>query len=314
MSQLNLYFEHPHSSWSVGNLFSLLRDKLQEKFSSIHFNAHNTGTPLHRENISINSAHLFTIVNPLNNKYIIVSFWDKNVDLFNPAFRDISKLVQLITSSGINIKEYALYKNIHTDLNLPEIQHILTPYTYIPYTVEAATYIEQIYKHKNLKKNKNIIFRGMLYGDREILSKSNLNSNIIILDERKNIKDFLQEQSEQIICLSLNGAAEICHRDIELFGLGKAVMRPKFNVQFNDPLMPDKHYISLGDYDFAFCRSNMPIQELISSINVSYTKYINNPEYISNIERNAREWYIKNCTLQGAADLFISLVDINRLF
>lgn len=316
MQILDLYFEYPHNDWAVTNLFGSIANRLQQTYTDITFNIHKSNflEARYRENSSIGSPHLFTIKNPANDKYIILSFWDKSIEICYNLFRDVSKLVQLISSAGINENEYNAHKNVHASLNLPDLDTIYTPFTYIPYTTSIAAQIEDIVKTPVKAFSDKIVFRGFLYDSREQLSTSFIDNNILILKDKLNTYDYLQEQYNQTMCISLNGAAEVAHRDIELFGLGKAVMRPEFNLKFNDPLVPGTHYISLGKFNFFHGQSFIPTDTLKNNICDAYLNNINNTDYINYIGKNAREWYLRNCTIDSATALFMSIVQIDRLF
>lgn len=316
MKQLDLYFEVPHNSWFVSNLFAAIAEKLQENYSNIKFKIHASNYSTLKENSNIWSPHLFTIKNPENQKYIVTSFWDKSIELFFNIHSDVSKVVQVITSAGLNEEEYNKHKNLYsTHYHLPNFNEIYTPYTYIPYSKDIAEHIETIFNstHKPLYSDK-VVFRGDLYCQRKELASSLFHNNIKIIREKLSPFEYLQEQYQQQLCLSLNGAAEICHRDIELFGLGKAVMRLELNVNFNDPLLPNIHYISLGKSKFPEIPSPAMTNILKDNIINTYTENINNQDFVNFIGKNAREWYMRNCTLLNAATLFMRLVKLDLLF
>ena len=46
------------------------------------------------------------------------------------------------------------------------------------------------------------------------------------------------------ICLSLNGAGEICNRDMEILASGSILFRPELNQKFHEELIPDYHYVT----------------------------------------------------------------------
>jgi hypothetical protein len=82
------------------------------------------------------------------------------------------------------------------------------------------------------------------------LMTDNLNqSDIIIIDKNQDDQnldyiDYLKEMKKYKAALSLPGGTEICNRDIECFGIGVPVIRPSLQINFEDPLRPNYHYIS----------------------------------------------------------------------
>lgn len=315
MKSLNLYFWfYTGGHWFVNQLFLLIADKLKEKYPNILFNIIKTNDFQNRDNFGIGSAHIFTIENPLNKKYIMLSFWDKNIELFYDKNSDLN-LVQLIASGGINEIEYNLFKELKKDRNLRDFNFIHTPYTYTPYSTKISEYIEEIIQSSTEERFDNIIFRGLLYEERKSLNiLFNRHEKFLITDKKIDTLEYLKEQYNHKLCLSLNGIAEVSNRDIELFGLGKAVMRLDFNLKFKDPLIPNYHYISLGKFDFFHYQTKVSADILKKNIEECYEKNIKNETYLKYIGENARKWYLKNCTLQSAANLFFEVIELDRLF
>ena len=316
--KLQFYFEQPHTEWFLCHFFKAVSDSLVEDNKDIEFEFFNSGSlsPNSRDPNTINSAHMMTIKNPENNKYIVTSFWDKNIILFNKHIWDIDNCVQVITSSGLNRQEFENNKT-HRDPHMvyPDFDYIYTPFTYNVYSLRVARLIEEVFSNRSYDNLKNeTVFRGYLYMERKFLNDVFTNNEQIKVLDRIEDVDYLIEQTNNICALSLNGAGEICNRDIELFGIGMPVMRLDLNVEFQNKLIPDYHYISLGKCGFEHSRTLIDYNELKDRIVEKYNYILKNKEEATQIGQNARKWYLENCTLDSMVKLFKSIVKLERLF
>jgi hypothetical protein len=290
---------------------------LKETYKSIDFEHIDTGNLDERDrNLNdITSSYIMTFKNPENKKYIVVSFWDYGINLFNKNFWDVDNCVQIITSLGFNRKEFESNKARKNQLLFyPSLDKIYTPFTYCPYTLQIQGQIDTIYSNKihNTKKDE-VAFRGFLYSERKYLSKNLINSKIKILSRIDDMLYF-EEQVQNICSLSLNGVAEICNRDIELFGLGVPVMRLDLNVEFHNKLIPDYHYISLGKCDFEYGSTHIDYDELKSRIVEKFDYILNNKDLVFNIGKNARKWYTENCNINSMVNILDGIIKLERLF
>jgi len=318
--KLVVQYEFPHNEWFVTHFFHSARKCLVDQNSDIDFTFINSGELSDRNSYSKNSAHMMTITNPDNGKYILLSFWDKTICVFNKFLWDPSKMVQLLCSSGLNKEEYDnFFSRNPPDATPINYEQVVTPFTYFPYTIRAARIIEDIILKRNRNSLKDImVFRGALYNERLFLKENLKEHNDIIIDSiqesYKDAPEYLNEHLENLCALSINGAAEICNRDIELFGLGMPVIRTELNLEFYNRLIPDYHYISAGKCIFRCGTTFMDNNELKNNIIEKFNFYKNNKEQCLFIGENARRWYLENCTINSMTSLFQKLIKLNLLF
>ena len=303
-----------HTTWYRQHLFQGFLDHLRNKYKE------HTFVPLDNKQGNIYSrysAHMFTIENAENKKYSIVSLNDRNIWVFNKLFEwDPVNLQQFICSSGFNYNSYEISKNTYKteEWFFPEnIKAIHSPYTYDVYNTAFVSGIESIINTPS-QKNKNICFRGFLYLQREWLYHNLKHENITITDKKLTFEDYIKEMHNEICSISLNGAGEICNRDIELFGLGKIVIRPKLSCNFHNALIPDYHYVSVcNNAEFHDGVSRLDYNELRSAIIEKYDDIVNNYEKYACIGENARKWYLENCTLPAQINIFDKAFNIDKL-
>jgi hypothetical protein len=102
---------------------------------------------------------------------------------------------------------------------------------------------------------------------------------------------------------------DFCLRDMEMFGLGIPLLRPKYVVETHDPLIPDVHYISVDcEFDEVFRYKNP--EALSDSIAKKYYEVIDNDEFLRYIVRNAHEWYLKNVSGPNISNLIINVLGL----
>jgi hypothetical protein len=92
--------------------------------------------------------------------------------------------------------------------------------------------------------------------------------------------DFVKHMSEYNVILSLPGHGNLCHREFEAFGIGVPVLMPKHKNTLYDPLIPDKHYISVDD---------------TSQLKDKYLEVKDNKKLLKSISKNAMKWFDRNC-------------------
>jgi hypothetical protein len=178
----------------------------------------------------------------------------------------------------------------------------------------------ELYENRNPTKQK-MIFRGWLQDFRKKMIAGIKNTELDIIDIRSegsislSYDLYLKEMSEYTCSLSLPGATEICNRDIESFGVGVPVVRPLLHTNYPDPLIPDYHYINC----YSDCKywNGVPYYENFAevgkAVTVYWNKVKNNTEYLNFVAKNARDWYLRNCTVQSNINYVMSKLDLEIL-
>lgn len=237
---------------------------------------------------SNNSGYFLTITNPKNNKYIVVSYWDNVYDLLIPELGwNYENCVDIITSCGIY--------NLNRELKY-------SPFSYLNYEKNFEVISENNFIPFENKQKNDLVFRGRLYGYRKLL---NLRYPKNILEDTIPQIDYLNEISNNKINLSLNGAAEICHRDMEILSTSSVLLRPKLHVKFHNELIPWVHYLP---FDFDENNSVETQWEIIVKI------FNENQNNLSEISKNGFEWYKKNGTINSNIELLKKIINIKKLF
>jgi|APGre2960657444_1045066.scaffolds.fasta_scaffold57937_2 hypothetical protein len=265
-------------TWSVTNMF----DKFYNYLSDNYECKHNPPTCVGYG--SPNSPHHMTIKNLTNNKYFVVSYWDYTSDIYNPNYGwDVGNMVELFTSSGV----------------IDDMK--FTPFSYMAYSTEFEDYSNNIVKFDD-KPNNELMFRGFFHGMR---LKLHLLNEIPMTQERISFFEYFTELTNNKICLSLNGVAEICNRDLEILSSGSVLLRPLLKQKFHNELIPNVHYIP-------FEESLDPVEQM-KIIKEKYNEIKDNNDLLREVSKNGHEWYIKNGTTQSNVDILKNILNIDLI-
>jgi hypothetical protein len=282
---IEVMFEKPHTYWNVLLVYQKFFNWFKEKYTE-HNVVYRNSDPEKRGNPSgPHSPHVMVIRNLDNQKYIIVSYWDRAIELTWPGCHwDVENRVDLVTSSGV-----------HFPMEF-------TPFSYICHSNDFEKVAEVNKIPFEQKESKPLLFRGYLYNERKIFQTMYPD---LVTEERKGTVDYFQELNERKICLSFNGAAEICHRDMEILSAGSVLFRPELSQVFYNKLIPNYHYLSVP-------KERDPILQFKLLLD-KYEEVKNNDELLSEIANNGYEWYKKNGTTDSNVELLKSIINLEKL-
>jgi hypothetical protein len=293
---IEISFDRYQHNWYVGELYHKFYEYLIEKygndiiFTPISELANRFGHPIDPHSLSIFSIYNLIVTNKKTNKTFIHSLSD-----YAPAMMD--------DNSGIlnfDVESFSCSSNLDEDT----IKKYSSKYNILPsfYILEHLSDIDFIEQNKILPNRVNkIYFNGLCYGERETYKKILESNDYFIFKNKSNPSDFLNkseyfnEISKYNFGLSINGAAKICYRDVEYFGLGILCLREPLKIITKEPLINGEHYVELLDDDI---RSKLYIESEYQYINEKITSKINDiikyKDY-SDIINNSRKWYENNC-------------------
>jgi hypothetical protein len=283
--RLEFRFENPHTDWAVLHVFKKYYEQFINENPNIICSYVNSSKFYDGNPSGIYSAQLMTITNLDTKKYLIISYWDRPIEMtWDGNGWDTKNRVELISSSGAK----------------PEMN--FTPYSYLPYSIVFEDLSLKSKKMDEKEKNE-LEFRGFLYNERLSLSKI---GDINISDKKIfPFETYFDDLTNNKICLSLNGAGEICNRDIEILSARSALLRPELKLQFHNKLIPNYHYIS-------FEMDNDPI--ILNKIILDrYYEVKDDVEFLKYISENGYQWYLENGTIDSDVKILKEIIDINKL-
>jgi len=292
---LTISYDPFQSNWYVGELYKYFHTYLINKNIKVFY------TPIKDLAKKLNETSDWNNRYPsLFNIYNLIVTNNTSGKTFLHSLSDYAPFLLEHQSAldKLNIKAFAFCSN-HTDTIIVKYNYLninLIPSFYILENWNDHEYI-RINKH-NIKKN-NCYFNGLGYGHRELYINYLKTNSFFTMKDKRNPNDYLSKPlyyenvSKYRYGLSLNGAAEICYRDVEYFGLGVLCIREPLSIKTKDNLEPNIHYKSILD---DFVTSNIFNPEKINEIIEYIIDSINNitieeSEYILN---NAKKWYENN--------------------
>lgn len=116
---------------------------------------------------------------------------------------------------------------------------------------------------------------------------------------------YLRELAGYRLALGLPGFGNLCHREIEAFGIGVPVLMPTHRNQTHEPLVPDVHYFGV-DTD----PEREPADRVASLLAARYREVINDDDRLDTISQNARAWYEGNVRQPASLDLGLSILGL----
>jgi hypothetical protein len=314
---LLISFNHLYTNWYVSELYKLLIDKISnvsginvEIVNSREYAKHfNINSDYHNGVPSVLSPMNLLIMNKDNGKTFIHSFHD-----YSPAIMesqsgiDNFNVVKFSCSSNLTPHHIERFKNKF------EIQ----PSVYILELINEHDYINS--NRYNVKNNTKAYFNGLCYGVRErykeLLSRSDY------FDFRKkegefyrHKPDYYSEISNYKYGLSLNGAAKICYRDLEYFGMGILNLRETLDILTYEPLIPDLHYVNFIDYDIQTKIHNQNYEQyIINKLEEKMELIFQNENQINNMIGESRGWFERNCIPNNQVEILFSFLNKFEIF
>ena len=245
--KLIVSFNHLYHDWYVGEFYSSFFNFLKTANVGIDFEyislpelatRHNTATDYSNGVPSVFNPTNLIIFNPENNKAFIHSWHD-----YAPAI--------LSEGSGINnfdVIKFACVSRLtkHEYDSIKQRGINIQPSFYLLENWSELKIVEHYFSRPKLIDK--IYFNGLGYGVRQryvnLLNKSNFFS-MKLKDQGGYLpKDkYYEELSRHKYGFSLDGAAKICYRDLECFGMGILLFREELDIVFFDPIIEGKHYI-----------------------------------------------------------------------
>jgi hypothetical protein len=146
--------------------------------------------------------------------------------------------------------------------------------------------------------------------------------DILIFDKNQNNQNlnyisYLKEMKKYLVSLSLPGGTEVCNRDIESFSIGVPVIRPHLQINYPDPLIPNYHYINCYhycDYSKDGNPKYLSHKDFQENLLRTWDKVKDNKEYLDFISKNARNWFLKNCTIDNNLNFLLSKINLELLY
>jgi hypothetical protein len=114
---------------------------------------------------------------------------------------------------------------------------------------------------------------------------------------------YLRELADHRLVLALEGFGNVCHREIEAFGLGVPVLMPVPVNTFHEPLVPDRHFVAVQAE-----AEREPPEQVADQLERRYREVIDDRAYLDAVAREALGWYERNVRFPASLDLALRLI------
>lgn len=315
--KLNVSYDLLYHNWYVGEFYRYFFEKLQSlsnievNFKPMHELAafHNVARDYHNGFPSIFSPYNLIISNVENGKTFVHSWND-----YAPAMLQPKSGIE-----NLDVVKFACVSRLDEEFMTNYSGTIkVQPSVYL---LENWNDHDLIVKNRsNQKTNPKLYFNGLCYGVREryrhVLSKSNFFDF-----KKKDSPDYLdksryfEQLSNYKYGLNLDGAAKICYRDLEYFGMQTLLFREKLDVLTFNPLFTNEHYIELFDDEVkSIINNDEKIDYVIQLLENRINEEISNTEKVSYILNNSFNWFEQNCLPENQANIILSFFEDFTIF
>ncbi len=154
---------------------------------------------------------------------------------------------------------------------------------------------------------KALYFRGNTEYHRrgEILAHLQQNGTLNSDFRKIEFYQYIEESCRHRLILALPGMGNLCHREIEGFGMGTPVLMPRLENRLHNNLVPDHHYISV---DVNTGREDC--QTIAGKIERRYRQVIDDTDFLGFVAGNAARWYDENVRFPHSLDLTARLLGL----
>lgn len=250
------------------------------------------------------------IINLENKKTVVLSFWDRSMEIVHKEMWPELNVVHLIGGLGM----YETPEEIKNKRGI-----IFSPFLYPVEFEHTYNFIDKFREpYQYDKKIKKACFIGMLYGPRlemaEILNKHPLFEIYGIHDGYRGL-NYYEKMNSHALTLSFNGNGEWCIRDVESIGLGIPIVRSLLKTEFYGGLKPDIDYIqgSVASDTAHYCYPGYTSKQIAEQYIETVENVINNETLLTDISKRNVEYYENYLRISKIIDKFFTIFDLNVL-
>lgn len=305
-----------YTNWYVSEFYQYFHKKIIENNPKINFEYISLRELASKYGFDFNGfGSLFA------NWYNLILYDEISEKFFIHSWYDYAAVIpEFCLQNNIDLKTFSCASRLTQDIidtySLNNIEVKPSPY-YLEWWSDYET-IKKL--NINKSKKQKCYFAGANHGIRQnILSelskndffKINIKSNP---DEFKQKNEYFEELSNHMFGLSLNGAAEICYRDLELFGTNVINLRAPLNCLTHNPILKDVHYIEFIDDNLTkMILNNENIDSEIENKIHQLECFIQTKDY-DNMIGETKNWFEKNCSPESQFEIISSFLKDFSIF
>jgi len=228
-------------------------------------------------------------------KYALIDFKDLVGHKNNSVVRD------LVHDDDCRLILKGQYRRqLYRDPPFSKIQ----PYTYFE---KAPTRFQTLLPElRNAeRRHGGLYFRGATRGIRESIL-SCLRGIVCNANRRLPVDEYYRDSAAARIGLALPGNANVCHREIEYFGIGIPTVMPTLKNSFHEPLIPNVHYIAVD-----VNTTQDSARTVAREIRRAYERCRDDESLLVSVTQNAMAWYERNVRFPGSIALTARLLGLS---
>ena len=173
----------------------------------------------------------------------------------------------------------------------------IQPWTYFEaFPRDAQEYVAKLRSHP--RSDARLFFRGnVTIANRDAILACLNTRKLVTPDYSRRIgyRHYLDEAARHKLVLGLPGMGNLCHREIEAFGVGTPVLMPRLHNVLRNDLIPDYHYISV-EADVSRDEPSF----VANQIEARYWQVFQDQAYLSFVAANAIAWYEANVRFRNS--------------
>lgn len=314
MEKLIISYDQGYNNWYVSEFYRYFHGKLLENTNikiefvplrelSVRFNK-----DFYNQGSTIFNWYNLVIYNPKNDKMFIHSWYDYATEILKYSVENNFNVVKFSCVSNLTDEIIEKYKD----------SIVVQPSVYYVENWNDINLINNTPKSE-IKSNKSY-FNGWNHGLRENILNSLSHNDFFNIRTKNNPEHFRQkidyysELSKHNFGLSLNGAANICYRDLELFGLEVLNLRQPLKCKTYNPIVKDVHYLEfIGDDIIQKILQKENIDNLINDKVNELIEFQSTKEY-DNMIGESKNWFLENCLPNKQFDIILSFFDSFDIF
>jgi len=319
MKDYTISYSSGWPDWYVSEFYKFFHKKLEEKtgidFEYIELRELNKQYNFETE---ISSDSVF-------GHYSLIIKCNKNGKLFVHSWYDHAfATLEWCERNNLDIVLFSGVSNITTDF--VNARNNVQPSVYCFEYWSDYALLEQTLQTKSQQKTNRAYFAGLPHGVRVHFMETLALHPFFCIKDKSNkyiSKDtYYKEISESMFGVSFNGAANICYRDLELFGLETLNLRQPLLALTYEPLVPGVHYYEFFNDAFmskiidyhAF--NKVSKEEVLCEINnkINLLQEFANTEQYGNMISQSKEWYIRNCAPDRQVEILLSFLKDFSIF
>lgn len=303
-----------HSHVSIASIFNQIYDRIDLEYPEVNKTFVNVNEafidPIGGQ-ANRAGCHSLHIVNPENNKIVILSFWDRGEEFaWNMPNWHGTNIVHIIGGLGIKYTpdEFERYYKIKFT---PFIYPLFDPLSYELVDKYRKPYIYS-------EKIKKACFIGTLYNNRGLYANMLKDHPLVdIIDQEQGYRRdaYYEKMSEYAITLSFNGNGEYCVRDFESMGLGIPIVRSEVLTPLIGGLRPYMNYIPASPPCLnASFRFLPPDYETLTQFFVkTIESSLRDEDLLNRISKNNLEYYNEYLLVDKIVNNFFKHFDLDIL-